>query len=75
MQPGARVAVVDDTGTKGSSLIHAIDALEAEDCRIVKVLTILDRREGGSDEIRRRGYDCVTLLEANERGEIAALVV
>ena len=71
LKPGARVAVVDDACTKGSSLIRAIDALEAEGCQIVKVLAILDRREGGSDEIRRRGYDFVSLLEANDRGEIA----
>ena len=68
--PGAGVAVVDDACTTGSSLLHAIDAVEAVGCRVVKVIAILDRREGGSDEIRRRGYDFVALLEANEAGEI-----
>ena len=71
LTPGARVAVVDDACTTGASLLHAIDAVEAAGCRVVKVMSILDRREGGSDEIRRRGYDFVALLEANERGEIA----
>ena len=75
LKPGARVAVVDDACTTGSSLIHAIDALEAEGCQVVKVMSILDRRQGGSDEIRRRGYDFVALLEANDRGEIAAIVM
>ena len=75
LRPGARVAVVDDTCTTGGNLIHAIDALVAERCQIVKVLAILDRREGGSDEIRRRGYDFVTLLEANDRGEIAPALI
>ncbi len=67
---GGRVAVVDDTCTSGASLFLAIDAVEAAGCKVVKVICILDRREGGSDEIRRRGYDFVALLEANERGEI-----
>ncbi len=70
LKKGARVAVVDDACTSGASLIHAIDAVEAAGCRVVKVMTILDRREGGSDEIRRRGYDFYALLQADERGEI-----
>jgi orotate phosphoribosyltransferase len=68
---GARVAVVDDTCTTGASLLHAIDALEASGCHVVKVICILDRREGGSDEIRRRGYDFAALLEADEEGRVS----
>ena len=67
---GAKVAVVDDTCSTGSSIFHAIDAVEKAGCKVVKVLAILDRHEGGSDELKRRGYDFVALLEANERGEI-----
>ena len=48
------------------------EAVEAAGCQVVKVMCVLDRREGGSDEIRRRGYDFVALLEANEQGEVAA---
>ena len=65
-----RVAVTDDTCTTGGNLFHAIDAVEAAGCEVVKVLVVLDRREGGSDEIKRRGYDFVALLEANEQGEM-----
>ena len=67
---GSRVAVVDDACTTGSSLLHAIDAVEEAGCQVVKVIVILDRRQGGSDEIRRRGYDFVALLQADERGGI-----
>ena len=67
---GARVAVVDDSCTKGGSLLHAIQAVEEAGCRVVKVLCILDRCEGGSEEIRRRGYDFTALLEADACGNI-----
>ena len=70
LKAGARVAVVDDTCTTGGSLFQAIDAAEAEGCAVVKVLAVLDRREGGSDELRRRGYDFAALLVANDTGEI-----
>ena len=67
---GARVVVVDDTCTSGKSLLHAIDVLESQGCKVVKVITVLDRNEGGSKEIRSRGYDFFTLLEADKLGKI-----
>ena len=68
---GSRVAVVDDACTTGGSLLHTIDAVEAEGGEVVGVLCILDRREGGSEKIRRRGYELTALLEADEAGGIS----
>ena len=70
MPPGARVAVVDDACSTASSLFHAIEAVEAAGCEVVKALAILDRRMGGSDELIRRGYDFAALLEADADGNI-----
>ena len=70
VRTGARVVVVDDTCSTGGSLIHAIDSMEAAGCEVVRVICILDRRLGGSDAIKQRGYDVVALLEANKKGEI-----
>ena len=68
--PGTKVAIVDDTCTTGGSLFQAIDAAEAVGCEVVKVAAVLDRNEGGSEELRRRGYDFAALLRANQDGEI-----
>ena len=65
-----RVAVVDDTCATGGSLIQAIEAVEANGCTVVKVLSVLDRDEEGSEEIRRRGYDFASLLTADESGNV-----
>ena len=67
---GSRVAIVDDTCTTGGSLLHAIAAAEALGCSVVKVIALLDRREGGGDELRRRGYDFTALLAATPEGKI-----
>ena len=64
-RPGDRVAVVDDTCMTGGSLLHAIDTVEEAGCTVVLVACILDRREGGSDAIRARGYDFFSFLEAD----------
>lgn len=69
---GSKVAVVDDTCSTGASLFLAIDAVEAAGCQVVKVLSILDRHQGGSDELKRRGYDFYTILEADADGNITA---
>jgi orotate phosphoribosyltransferase len=70
LEPGCRVAIIDDVCTSGGSLFQAIAAVEAAGCTVVKVLAILDRREGGSEEMRRRGYDFVALLQATPEGKI-----
>lgn len=70
LKPGSKVAVVDDTCTTGGSLFLAIEAAEAAGCTVVKVLAVLDRCEGGGEELRNRGYDFTSLLLANSSGEI-----
>ena len=67
---GAKVAIVDDVCTTGGSLFHAIESAEAIGCAVVKVVAVLDRRGGGSDEMARRGYAFAALLEATPNGEI-----
>ena len=65
-RPGDRVAVVDDTCMTGGSLLHAIDTVEEAGCEVVIVACILDRREGGSDAVRARGYEFYSILEARD---------
>ena len=64
------MAVVDDTCSGGASLLHAIKEIEAAQCDVVKVMSILDRRQGGSDKILRLGYEFFSLLTADENGDI-----
>ena len=70
LERGSRVAIVDDACTTGSSLLMAIEAAEEAGCTVVKVLTILDRHQGGGEELARRGYDFVALLESSADGKV-----
>lgn len=74
LKKGTPVAVVDDTVSTGGNLLKAIEAAEAHGCKVVKVLAILDRHQGGSAELRRRGYDFEALLEATPDGRIKPVV-
>ncbi len=70
LREGARVGIVDDVITSGGSVLRAIEAVEAEGCTVGKVVVLLDRYEGGSEEIRRRGYDLSALLIARPDSEV-----
>ena len=70
LAPGSRVAIVDDACTTGGSLFHAVAAAEAAGCTVVKVLALLDRCEGGAEELRRRGYDFTAIMAATPEGRI-----
>lgn len=69
-QRGSSVAIVEDVITKGGSTLKAIKAVEEAGCRVAKVVALLDRHQGGSDELHRRGYDFTAILHADAAGEI-----
>lgn len=56
-QPGARVAIIEDVVTTGASTLKAIDGALHAGFQIVKVLALVDRQEGGREELQKRGYD------------------
>lgn len=72
---GVKVAIVDDTCSTGGSLFHAIEAAEAAGHEVVLVACILDRHQGGSEELLRRGYRFHTILEADTDGNIRLAAV
>jgi orotate phosphoribosyltransferase len=44
--------------------------VEAAGYLVVKVVALLDRHQGGSDELKRRGYDFAAILHADAEGEV-----
>ena len=71
LKKGSRVAIVDDVITSGGSVLKAIEAVEEVGCQVVKVIVIVDRHEGGSDELRRRKYDFTAILGYPAPREVA----
>ena len=67
---GATVAIVDDVCTSGGSLFLAIDAVEKMGCKVALVLSVLDRKQGGSEELAKRGYAFRSLLQATDEGNV-----
>ncbi len=70
LKEGLKVAIVDDVCTSGGSLFLAIDAVEKLGCEVGVVLAILDRKQGGSKELAKRGYTFRPLLESTSQGKV-----
>jgi orotate phosphoribosyltransferase len=59
---GDSVVVVDDVVTTGGSTIQAIDAIEEAGGNVAFVLVLLDRQEGGRENIEQRGHNVVSIF-------------
>ncbi len=62
LRAGDRVMVVDDVITTGGSLLQAADALRDQPVEIVELLSIVDREEGGRENIQARGLSVHSLF-------------
>lgn len=67
---GSPVALVDDVITTGGNLFQAIGAVKAAGCRVACVVVLVDRQQGGAEELRRRGYAFSALFQATPTGEL-----
>lgn len=67
-KPGHSVVVVEDVITSGGSARRALSAVEAAGGRVLGVLAVVDREEGGKTALEGEGRRVVTLTTATELG-------
>jgi orotate phosphoribosyltransferase len=60
--PGDSVVIVDDVITTGGSTIQAIDAIEEAGGQIAFVIVLVDREEGGRENIEKRGHKVIPIF-------------
>jgi len=63
--PVRNVVIVDDVCTTGKSTFEAIEAAESEGMKVVAVISVVDREEGGSADLRKK-YPYFALTTARE---------
>ncbi|HEX4588985.1 MAG TPA: orotate phosphoribosyltransferase [Gemmataceae bacterium] len=66
VNPGDRVAVVDDVLTTGESVVQAIEAVEARGAAVVGVVCIVDRLQGTGERLAK--YDFRPLFTIRDLG-------
>ena len=68
VRPGDAVVVVEDVVTTGGSSLEAIERAEAFGLKIVRVVAVIDRMEGGAEAFAAGGYDFSSLLTIRDFG-------
>jgi orotate phosphoribosyltransferase len=68
VKAGDAVAIVEDVVTTGGSSLAAIQRAEAFGLKIVRVIGIIDRMEGGREAFAQRGYPFASLLTIRDFG-------
>ena len=66
IQPGEKVVVIDDVATTGGSTIKAIQRAREEGLEVVRAVILVDRQEGGLDNIRTHVTDAVAIITRDE---------
>ena len=61
---GSKVVIVDDVITTAGSTLKAIAAVEKIGCKVVKVISLVDREEGGVEALA--GYDFESIFKKND---------
>ncbi len=66
--PGDAVVVLEDTITSGSSALQAVEAVRAEGGKVLGLLTVVDRDQGGREALEASGLRVVVLTTIHDLG-------
>ena len=66
LPPGTRVVIVEDVVTTGGSSMKAVRRAEEEGLVVLGIVTLVDREEGGRENIEREGYWLRTIFTRTE---------
>jgi orotate phosphoribosyltransferase len=68
VQPGDEVVIVEDVVTTGGSSLAAIERAEGFGLKVIRVIGIVDRLEGGGQALAGRGYPLTSLFTVRDFG-------
>ncbi len=71
-EPGECVCLIEDVVTSGGAAIEAVSALREAGLRVGTAICVVDREEGGVDELARHAVRLWPLFRASELLEIPA---
>jgi orotate phosphoribosyltransferase len=56
LPPGSKVVIVEDVVTTGGSSMKAVNRAKEEGLEVLGIVTLVDREEGGRENIEKEGY-------------------
>ncbi|MFC6718643.1 orotate phosphoribosyltransferase [Natrialbaceae archaeon GCM10025810] len=66
LEEGEEVVVLEDIVTTGTSLVDAVEALREAGATVERALVVVDREEGGRENVEAAGLEMEALVTASE---------
>jgi orotate phosphoribosyltransferase len=66
LEEGAKVVLIDDVVTTGGSVMKAVEAARGKSCEIAFVLAIVDRLEGGRENLAAEGLELKAIYDRHD---------
>lgn len=66
LPPGSKVVIVEDVVTTGGSSMKAVKRAEEEGLQVLCIVSLVDREEGGRENIEQEGYELRTIFTKSE---------
>ena len=66
LPPDSSVVIIDDVATTGGSTIKAIERAQSQGLKVIKAVVLVDRQEGGVENIKRYVSDVVAIVTREE---------
>ena len=66
IKKGMKVVIVEDVVTTGGSVLKAIFRAEEAGLQVIKVITLIDREEGGRTVIEGKGYEYIPIFTRSD---------
>jgi orotate phosphoribosyltransferase len=63
---GQEVDIIEDVVTTGGSVLRAIKILRDAGLKVNRVICVVDREEGGKENLAKEGVDLISLIKARE---------
>ncbi len=66
LREGLPLLLLDDVLTTGGSVLKAVRAVQQLGCKVEKVMVIVDRQEGGRENLEKEGLNVASILTRDE---------
>jgi orotate phosphoribosyltransferase len=66
LSEGSPVAIIEDVVTTGKTTLEAIARAEEEGLKVVKVLAVVDREEGGREALAKEGLELEAIFKKSD---------
>jgi len=66
LKKASNVVIVDDVLTGGNSVEKTINILKEIECKVLRIIALVDRKEGGKEKLEDLGYEVISLFTVED---------